>query len=195
MVLYKFQNSKKRRELFKKCKNICIIWRVVIWVLLELSRLLGYVRVNYPLHSCTFLSAAESDLWEFMFGKLRFLGDVSLWICALVVRTSMNVWMSHCVCVLDNWRMRMRVAGGAWEDRGATSWNPKSKAVHQPVRFSELFKAWQLFWRVTAGEWGGRWQWREEKEEEGGPGLIATNWIGCADQMGGCGSNRSCHSR
>lgn len=35
------------------------------------------------------------------------------------------------------------------------------------------------------GELGGRW----------GPGLIATNWIGCADQMGGCGSNLSCHSR
>lgn len=42
--------------------------------------------------------APDLDLWESMCRKLWFLCDVSLWICALAVHMSMNVWMNHCVC-------------------------------------------------------------------------------------------------
>lgn len=102
----------------------------------------------------------ELDLWEFMCRKLWFLFDVSLWICALAVSMSMNVWMSHCVCVC-------RGVIGGWRGGKATS---RSKVVHQPgcqvERVAQSFAA-LLFWRDTAGGWGGSWQRRVEEEEEG----------------------------
>lgn len=126
--------------------------------------------------SCvTICVALDSELWELMCRKLCFLCNVSLWICALVVNVSLNVWMSHCACVLVC----------------------VLQVVHQPRQVVSKLGVLRFFGGTQrVGEEGGAGGGGERKGKRwGGPGLIATNWIGCADQMGGRGSNLSCHSR